>query len=113
MQRTYRVPLARVGLVGLAAIACLLAHPGTSIAGDASKSNPAAAGPGTVLQRGAGYAAVGQRPSVRALQRTLRGLGWRPGRVDGLFGPRTETAVKRLQGAAGGAGGGAAWGSTP
>jgi peptidoglycan hydrolase-like protein with peptidoglycan-binding domain/DNA invertase Pin-like site-specific DNA recombinase len=101
MQRTYRVPLARVGLVGLAAIACLLAHPGTSIAGDASKSNRAAAGPGIVLQHGAGYVAVGQRPSVQALQRTLRRLGWRPGRVDGLFGPRTEAAVKRLQGAAG------------
>jgi DNA invertase Pin-like site-specific DNA recombinase/peptidoglycan hydrolase-like protein with peptidoglycan-binding domain len=101
MQRTYRVPLARVGLVGLAAIACLLAHPGTSIAGDASRLDRAAAGPGTVLQRGAGYAAVGQRPSVRALQRTLRRLGWRPGRVDGLFGPRTEAAVTRLQAAAG------------
>jgi DNA invertase Pin-like site-specific DNA recombinase/peptidoglycan hydrolase-like protein with peptidoglycan-binding domain len=101
MQRTYLVPLARVWLVGLAAIACLLAHPGTSIAGDASKSNRAAAGPGTVLQHGAGYVAVGQRPSVLALQRTLRRLAWRPGRVDGLFGPRTEAAVKRLQAAAG------------
>lgn len=101
MQRTYRVPLARVGLVGLAAIAFLLAHPGTSIAGDTSMSNRAAAGPGTALQRGAGYVAVGQRPSVRALQRTLRRLGWRPGRVDGLFGPQTEAALKRLQNAAG------------
>ena len=101
MQRTYRVPLARVGLVGLAAIAFLLAHPGTSIAGDASTSNRAAAGPGTALQRGAGYVAVGQRPSVRALQRTLRRLGWRPGRVDGLFGPQTEAAVEGLQSAVG------------
>jgi peptidoglycan hydrolase-like protein with peptidoglycan-binding domain/DNA invertase Pin-like site-specific DNA recombinase len=101
MQRTYRVPLARVGLVGLAAIAFLLAHPGTSIAGDASTSNRPAAGPGTALQRGAGYVAVGQRPSVRALQRTLRRLGWRPGRVDGLFGPQTEMAVEGLQGAVG------------
>jgi DNA invertase Pin-like site-specific DNA recombinase/lysozyme family protein len=101
MQRTYHVPLVRVWLVGLAAIAFLLAHPGTSIAGDASKSNQAAAGHDIVLQHGAGYVAVGQRPSVRALQRTLRRLGWRPGRVDGLFGPRTEVAVKRLQAAAG------------
>jgi peptidoglycan hydrolase-like protein with peptidoglycan-binding domain len=101
MQRTYRVPLARAGLVGLMAIALLLAHPGTSIAGDASKSNRAAAGTGAALQRGAGYEAVGQRPGVRALQRTLRRLGWRPGGVDGLFGPQTESAVKRLQRAAG------------
>ncbi|MGH2823395.1 MAG: peptidoglycan-binding protein, partial [Thermoleophilaceae bacterium] len=38
---------------------------------------------------------------VRALQRELRALGWQPGRVDGLFGPRTERAVVRFQDAAG------------
>jgi DNA invertase Pin-like site-specific DNA recombinase/peptidoglycan hydrolase-like protein with peptidoglycan-binding domain len=34
---------------------------------------------------------------VRALQRRLRGLGLRPGPVDGLYGPLTEAAVERLQ----------------
>jgi peptidoglycan hydrolase-like protein with peptidoglycan-binding domain/DNA invertase Pin-like site-specific DNA recombinase len=101
MQRTYRVPLARAELVGLMAIAVLLACPGTSIAGGPSESNRPAAGTGTVLQRGAGYQAASQRPSVRAVQRALRRLGWRPGRVDGLFGPRTEAAVESLQGAVG------------
>jgi peptidoglycan hydrolase-like protein with peptidoglycan-binding domain/DNA invertase Pin-like site-specific DNA recombinase len=101
MQRTYRVPRARAELAGLMAIAVLLACPGTSIAGGASESNRPAAGTGTVLQRGAGYHAASQRPSVRAVQRALRRLGWRPGGVDGLFGPQTEAAVKGLLGAVG------------
>ena len=97
MQRTYRVPLARVGLVGLAAIAFLLTHPGASIAGDPSMSNRAAADPDTALQRGAGYLAVGQRPQRAGIAANAPRLGWRPGRVDGLFGPQTEAAVERLR----------------
>jgi peptidoglycan hydrolase-like protein with peptidoglycan-binding domain len=102
MQRTYRVPLARAGLVGLTAIALLLAYPGTSIAG--GTSNPTGGAPalsGGLLQRGAGYGTVGGSDRVKALQRALRSLGWRPGPVDGLFGPRTQEAVMRLQRAAG------------
>ena len=34
---------------------------------------------------------------VRALQAKLRSRGLRPGPVDGLFGPRTQVAVQRLQ----------------
>ena len=34
---------------------------------------------------------------VREVQRTLRGLDYRPGPVDGLFGPLTERAVVRFQ----------------
>src|SRR2546423_13238135 len=99
MQRTYRVPFARVWLVGLAAALVLLVHPGTSIAGgvsDSTRSGGDAAG--GLLQRGAGYRANDAKAGgVKALQRTLRQLGWRPGPVDGLFGPRTEAAVVRLQ----------------
>jgi hypothetical protein len=41
------------------------------------------------------------RPSgshrVRELQRRLRALGYRPGRIDGIFGPRTRAAVGWFQ----------------
>jgi peptidoglycan hydrolase-like protein with peptidoglycan-binding domain/DNA invertase Pin-like site-specific DNA recombinase len=72
-------------LAGLLAALFLLCLPGTSIA---------AAG---LLQYGDGYGKADGAPQVREVQRTLRGLGWRPGPVDGLYGPRTEAAVSRFQ----------------
>src|SRR3954471_9382976 len=95
MQRTYRVPRARAGLVGLVAVLVLLALPGTSIAGGVSDSTRSGSVAGSgLLQRGAGYGASDAKAaSVKALQRSLRRLGWQPGPVDGLFGPRTEVAV--------------------
>src|SRR5918999_3204285 len=99
MQGTYDVPLVRAGVL---AMVVLLALPGTSIAGSASEPTRAPSeAHASLLQLGAGYAAAGEAPSVRALQRRLRALGWQPGRVDGLFGPRTERAVIRFQEAAG------------
>jgi peptidoglycan hydrolase-like protein with peptidoglycan-binding domain/DNA invertase Pin-like site-specific DNA recombinase len=49
------------------------------------------------LTRGTGYAAPSGSPKVRALQTRLKRAGFNPGPVDGLFGPRTQAAVKRLQ----------------
>ena len=102
MQRTYDVPAVRAGLVALVAALLLLALPGTSIAGGASQSTrPASEANAGLLQLGAGYAEAGGAQRVRALQRKLRALGWQPGRLDGLFGPRTEAAVAGFQEAAG------------
>src|SRR5918999_3624153 len=102
MQRTYDVPAVRAGLVALVATLLLLALPGTSIAGGSSQSTrPASEANAGLLQLGAGYAQAGGAQRVRALQRKLRVLGWQPGRLDGLFGPRTEAAVAGFQEAAG------------
>jgi peptidoglycan hydrolase-like protein with peptidoglycan-binding domain/DNA invertase Pin-like site-specific DNA recombinase len=83
--------------VGLLAALVLLCLPGTSIAGGASDTSSAPhAG---LLQYGAGYDKANGAASVREVQRTLRRLGWQPGPVDGLYGPRTEAAVTRFQAA--------------
>jgi peptidoglycan hydrolase-like protein with peptidoglycan-binding domain/DNA invertase Pin-like site-specific DNA recombinase len=49
------------------------------------------------LRRGAGFAQPDGSPRVRSLQVRLDKRGLRPGPVDGLFGPRTQAAVERLQ----------------
>lgn len=46
---------------------------------------------------GAGYSSPGGSQRVRDLQRRLRHLGYRPGPVDGRFGPRTEAATRWFQ----------------
>jgi len=50
-----------------------------------------------LVARGAGYGSSGGSDVVRHVQRRLRELGFRPGPVDGLFGPRTERAVRNFQ----------------
>jgi peptidoglycan hydrolase-like protein with peptidoglycan-binding domain len=49
------------------------------------------------VARGTGYARPGGSRRVRDLQRRLRQLGYRPGPVDGWFGPRTQAAVTWFQ----------------
>src|SRR6187200_2309699 len=96
MQRTYRVPLTRIGLIALVGVLVLFALPGTSIAGGASQSTTAGQ---ALLERGDGYGAsqAAEAARVRVLQQQLRSQGWQPGPVDGRFGPQTEAAVVRFQ----------------
>ena len=100
MRRTYGVPFSRAGLAGLMAALVLLCLPGTSIAGGASDTSSVPNAGSGLLQYGAGYGKADGAKQVRTVQRTLRRLGWQPGPVDGLYGPRTETAVTRFQTAA-------------
>src|SRR4051794_14169087 len=100
MRRTYRVPFSRAGLAGLMAALLLLCLPGTSIAGGASDTSSASTASSSLLQYGAGYDKAKGAPPVRVVQRSLRKLGWQPGPVDGLYGPRTTAAVTRFQTAA-------------
>jgi peptidoglycan hydrolase-like protein with peptidoglycan-binding domain/DNA invertase Pin-like site-specific DNA recombinase len=102
MQRTYRVPAARAGQVALMAVLVLLGLPGTGIAASASVgSAPILEAGGEPLARGSGYGVPEDARRVRLLQQRLRRLGWSPGPIDGMFGPRTEAAVVRFQHAAG------------
>ncbi|MEW6522133.1 MAG: peptidoglycan-binding protein [Bacillota bacterium] len=52
-------------------------------------------GGGGVLQHGS------RGPEVVRLQQRLRELGYDPGAIDGIFGPQTESAVRRFQQARG------------
>jgi peptidoglycan hydrolase-like protein with peptidoglycan-binding domain/DNA invertase Pin-like site-specific DNA recombinase len=98
VQRTFLAAVKRAGPVGLVAMLVLLALPGASIAGGASDGPAAIVEAGAEpLVRGDGYGTAGPAQRVRQLQHALGRLGWQPGPVDGLFGPRTEAAVKRFQ----------------
>jgi peptidoglycan hydrolase-like protein with peptidoglycan-binding domain len=57
--------------------------------------------PTPVLYPGAGYGQDRGSRSVRTLQRTLGGLGFGAGPVDGRYGPLTQQAVRRFQAANG------------
>jgi peptidoglycan hydrolase-like protein with peptidoglycan-binding domain/DNA invertase Pin-like site-specific DNA recombinase len=100
MRRSGGVPGTRVGLVGLVVLLVWLALPGASVAAAEARPVVFAAGDGP-LASGAGYVQPAAAVRVRALQRLLARQGWRPGPVDGLFGPLTEAAVMRFQAAAG------------
>jgi peptidoglycan hydrolase-like protein with peptidoglycan-binding domain len=54
-----------------------------------------------VLSRGSGYGTAAGKPLVRALQIQLARVGYRPGPIDGLYGPRTQASVSTFQGAYG------------
>src|SRR5215213_3305214 len=83
-----------VGFGLLLGMALLVALPQVAAAAERTRSHG-------VLARGAGYAAPHGSPAVKRLQRRLRAAGQSPGKVDGLYGPRTARAVRRVQAAAG------------
>jgi len=96
---TRRISACASAALALAAVA--LTAPAADAAGrDAAAPQRAdwSAGP---VARGTGYIRPGGSRRVREVQRTLRRLGYGPGPVDGLFGPRTERATLRFQGRAG------------
>src|SRR5918996_2854342 len=102
MERTLWMPGMRAGLGALVAILVLLAGTGTCVASGASQGLlPAKMADAAPLDLGSGFAAGPEARRVETLQRALRRLGWAPGPVDGLFGPRTESAVRRFQAARG------------
>ena len=55
----------------------------------------------TVLALGSGYSSPHGSPLVRVLQRHLGLVGYPPGPIDGLYGPRTRQAVVAFQAAHG------------
>jgi peptidoglycan hydrolase-like protein with peptidoglycan-binding domain len=88
-------------LVAVVAVTALLSLPGTSFAennrGDRAAASAAVLRSGGTLVRGEGYGVVHGSPAVRALQLRLRARGFRPGPIDGLYGPLTSGAVRRFQ----------------
>ena len=98
MERRYCVYATRAVRASIVACLAVLCLPAASIAAD-SGNRPAEGGrhASELLARGAGYGQPQNEAHVRALQGRLRALGQRPGPVDGLFGPLTESAVEDLQ----------------
>ena len=97
--RAFR-PTAPTGLAVLAlAVTFTLSLAETSLGAAAKQTQ--APNSTAVLGPGAGYGVGGGSRAVRQLQRRLRTHGYFAGRVDGVYGPRTATAVRRFQGANG------------
>jgi peptidoglycan hydrolase-like protein with peptidoglycan-binding domain len=101
----------RLNLVPAAVIIAALSMPAAAMAGSEGGAGPGgAAGANhgaprpiftSSLAFGAGYDRPAGSPQVRVLQRRLAAEGFRPGPIDGLYGPRTTVAISRFQAARG------------
>jgi hypothetical protein len=120
MQSTYVAPLARLGPVAMPLVVLgLMAVPVPAHARDAV-ATPSAGWHGRAIEHprprpqlirgswpqgwsagavgpGTGYHRPGGSQRVREVQRRLVQLGYRPGPVDGMFGPRTRAATRWFQ----------------
>src|SRR5215211_7698128 len=93
------VTLMSRAVAALAVAVLLLCLPSTSLAaGDSPEHDRSSA---KLLSVGVGYGHDAGSQPVRALQSRLRRLGYEPGPIDGIYGPLTEAAVERFQGAQG------------
>jgi peptidoglycan hydrolase-like protein with peptidoglycan-binding domain len=91
--------LGRAAPLLVAVLLLLLLLPAASVAAGGSTGGPANEGrsSGELLSVGAGYGDQGGSEGVRELQVRLRGAGYEPGPIDGLFGPLTRAAVQGFQ----------------
>ena len=103
MERTLWTPGMWAGMGALVAALFLLAGTGTCVASGATNAELAVKmADAAPLDRGDGFGnQKSEARHVRTLQKSLKRLGWRPGPVDGLFGPRTESALLAFQAATG------------
>jgi peptidoglycan hydrolase-like protein with peptidoglycan-binding domain len=97
-RRTPALAGAIIALVAFAAPATVAAAEPGGTTTEPSVRADWSAGP---VALGTGYARAGGSRRVREVQRRLRDAGYRAGPVDGLYGPRTERAVRRFQRQAG------------
>jgi peptidoglycan hydrolase-like protein with peptidoglycan-binding domain len=91
--------LAATALTAAPALAGVAPDPATSWHGRAIRDPHRSAVPAALrrwpaVRLGTGYALPDGSRRVRAIQRMLRRLGYRPGPVDGMLGPRTAAAVR-------------------
>jgi peptidoglycan hydrolase-like protein with peptidoglycan-binding domain len=96
--------MSRAFWASAAVVVAVSLTPGVAVAASGKGSRSAAGsghsdrrGAAVLLAPGAGFGVAAGSPAVRAVQRTLVGVGISPGPLDGRYGPLTTAAVARFQ----------------